>query len=104
MSANANPARGEAAIELAGRTYVVRPSFAALVAAEEETGSLIALADRAALGAISLAEIEALIWHCLAGRDGMDRTAMAHALVDAGLSAAMPAVRAILRQLLTGSS
>ena len=34
----ANPARGEASIRVAGETLVLRPSFAALVAAEAELG------------------------------------------------------------------
>ena len=48
MSAACNPARGEAGLMVAGQMRVVRPSFAALVAAEGETGPLLALVDRAA--------------------------------------------------------
>ena len=42
MSAAANAARGEAAIVVDGESLVLRPSFAALVAAEEELGPLFA--------------------------------------------------------------
>lgn len=98
----ANAARGEATIRIAGADSLVRPSFAALVAAEAETGSLVALAERAANGAIGLAEIEALIWHCLADRETLTREMIGAALVDSGLAGAMPAVRAILGQLLIG--
>lgn len=98
----ANAARGEATIRIAEVDRVVRPSFAALVAAEAETGSLVALAERAAQGVIGLAEIEALIWHCLADRDQLQREVIGCALVESGLAQAMPAVRAILGQLLIG--
>ena len=42
MSAPANPARGEAALRVAGEAVTLRPSFAALVAAEGEVGPLFA--------------------------------------------------------------
>ena len=61
-----NPARGEAAIELAGTAVTLRPSFQALVAAEQELGSLFALVERAAAGALGLSEMVALFWHCSA--------------------------------------
>ena len=79
MSAACNPARGEAGLMVAGRMLVVRPSFAALVAAEVETGPLLALVDRAAEGRVTLAEIEALLWHCLADADGLARDALGDA-------------------------
>ena len=62
----ANGARGEAALELGGERFVLRPSFAALVAAEEELGPLFALVERAAEGKLSLGEMAGLFWHCLA--------------------------------------
>ena len=99
----ANEARGEAALSVEGREMVVRPSFAALVAAEGDIGSLLALADRAADGRILLAEIEALIWHCLAERpEGLRREAIGEALLTLGLTGAVPVLRAILRQILAG--
>jgi hypothetical protein len=100
----ANPARGEAAIVLAGAAFVVRPSFAALVAAESELGSLLALADRAAQGQLLLAEMAGLLWHCLADRPAdLTRAALGEALLAAGVGAALPALRTILRQLLAGA-
>jgi len=53
----ANPARGEAAILVGGERVVLRPSFEALVAAEEELGSLFALVERAADGRLALSEM-----------------------------------------------
>jgi hypothetical protein len=88
---------------MGGRALVVRPSFAALVAAESELGPLLALTDRAAEGKLLLAEMAALIWHCLAEKD-VPREAVGEALVDAGVGAALPALRAILRQVLSGSA
>lgn len=99
-----NAARGEAGFALGERTLIVRPSFAALVAAEDELGPLLALADRAAEGRLTLAEMAALIWHCLVERDGLKRDAVGEALVAQGVGAALPAVRAILRQMLSGSA
>ena len=52
-----NPVRGEAALRVGGETLVLRPSFAALVAAEEELGPLFALVERAAEGRLRLAEM-----------------------------------------------
>ena len=43
----ANQARGEAALVIGGETLRLRPSFAALVAAEAELGPLFALVERA---------------------------------------------------------
>ena len=62
----ANAARGEVALVLGGETLRLRPSFAALVAAEAELGPLFALVERAAAGGLTLAEMAALFWHCLA--------------------------------------
>jgi hypothetical protein len=105
VSAPANPARGEAQVMLGGVSHVVRPSFAALVAAEADLGSLLALAERAADGRLLLADMAGLLWHCLAERpEGLTREAVGEALVAQGVGAALPALRTILRQLLAGGS
>ena len=98
----ANPWRGEALLELAGQAHVLRPSFAALVAAEEELGPLFALVERAAAGELRLTELVALYWHCLTTREAMDRTAFAEALVAAGLAEATKPLRGLLAQVLQG--
>jgi len=101
----ANAARGEAALILEGIALVVRPSFAALVAAEAELGSLLALVERAGEGRLALSEMAGLVWHCLAMRpDGWTRERLGEALLAAGVAQAMPAVRMILRQLVAGAS
>jgi hypothetical protein len=55
--AGANPARGEAALRVNGEALVLRPTFAALVAAEGELGPLFALVERAADGQLGLTEL-----------------------------------------------
>ena len=99
---SANPVRGEATLELCGRNHVLRPSFAALVAAEEELGPLFALVERAAAGELRLAETAALLWHCLRDRDGVDRAAFCEDLTAAGLTNATPALKILLKQILAG--
>src|SRR3546814_19494631 len=64
----ANPARGEAMLRVAGEQYLLRPSFTALVAAEEEVGSLFALGERAAAGELRLAGVAAPFWQWVDSR------------------------------------
>ena len=100
---NANPARGEADIALPGGVLRLRPTFAALVAAEGETGPLFALVDRVADGALSLSDLIALFWHCRADPDAWpDRAAFADAMCDAGLVTLTPALRSLVAQILQG--
>ncbi|MFM6853886.1 MAG: GTA-gp10 family protein [Sphingopyxis sp.] len=94
-----NPARAEAAI--AG--FTLRPSFAALVAAEQELGPLFSLVERAAAGQLGLAETIALLWPmCTNQPDGLTRDDFAEALMAAGLAALAPVLRTILGQILKG--
>ncbi len=99
---SANPHRGEVALLLDGITHVLRPSFGALVAAEEELGSLFRLVERASGGELKLAELVGLFWHCLADRDDKSREAFAEALTKAGLAALAAPLRALLVQVLKG--
>lgn len=99
----ANPARGEASVRVAGEMLVLRPSFAALVAAEGEIGPLFAVVERAAEGRLGLGELVALFWHCLAARPaGLTREAFGEAVVAGGLAGATPALRVLLGQILAG--
>ena len=104
MSAVPNPERGEAAIAVAGRTFRLRPTFAALVAAEDELGPLFALVERASAGQLRLSELAALFWHCLDDRQGLSRDELGEALAAAGLAAAARPLRAILVQILQGGT
>lgn len=103
MTAQANPHRGEAALVVGGETLVLRPSFGALVAAEEELGSLFALVERAAEGALRLSEMASLFDHLSRNRaKGVTREAIGAALVEMGLAKATPLLRVVLAQILQG--
>ncbi|MEO6092185.1 MAG: gene transfer agent family protein [Novosphingobium sp.] len=100
---SANPHRGEASLTIAGEPRLLRPSFAALTAAEEELGPLFALVERAAGGELRMAEMVALFWHCLASRDGLARDDIGEAIARLGLAQAAKPLRALLAQILQGS-
>jgi len=102
MSAAANPVRGEAGFTVAGRERALRPTFAALVAAEQELGPLFALVERASEGQLRLAELAALFWHCLAERDLVTRDEVGEAVVAAGLAGCATPLRCLLGQILQG--
>ena len=98
-----NPARGEAAMVVGGARLTLRPSFAALVAAEEELGPLFALVERAADGGLRLSEIAGLFWHCLAQRpEGLTRERLGEAIAGQGLAKATPVLKLLLVQILQG--
>lgn len=98
-----NDVRGEAGLVIGGETLVIRPGFAALVAAEAELGPLFALVERAAAGGLTLAEMAGLLWHCLARPPaGLTRDMFGEALVEAGLARATPVLRTLLSQVLAG--
>lgn len=98
-----NPARGEAALMVDGAGVTLRPSFQALVAAEQELGPLFELIERAAAGRLALAEIAALFWHVVADRDdGLTRERIGEAILEAGLAAVTPALRGLIAQILQG--
>lgn len=98
----ANPFRGEASLPLAGSPRLLRPSFAALVAAEEELGPLFALVERAGAGQLKLTELVALFWHCLADRADVTREDLGEAVMALGLAEASKPLRVLLGQILQG--
>jgi hypothetical protein len=103
MGTPPNPARGEAALVVGGETLTLRPSFEALVAAEEELGPLFALVERAAEGGLKVAEITALFWHCVAARPvGLSRENIGAAIAEGGLAKATPVLKVLLTQILQG--
>ena len=98
-----NPARGEARLIAAGIELALRPSFAALVAAEEELGPLFALVERAAAGDLRLGEMVALFWHCIRDRPvALTRAQLGEAVTEGGLAKATPVLRILLHQILAG--
>lgn len=103
MSSGANPARGEASLEVGGAPLVLRPSFAALVAAEQELGPLFALVERAAEGRLGLGEMASLFFHCAADRpESVTRERIGQSIAEAGLAGVTPALRTLLTQILQG--
>jgi hypothetical protein len=101
---SANPYRGEASLKVGGETIVIRPSFGALVAAEEELGPLFALVERAADGKLGIGEMAALFDHLSReGRPlGVDRARIGQAIVELGLAGVSPQLRVVLGQILQG--
>ncbi|ANY18804.1 hypothetical protein A6F68_00269 [Tsuneonella dongtanensis] len=97
-----NPHRGETALVIDGTTRTLRPTFTALVAAEEELGPLFALVERAGSGQLRLTEMVALFWHCIENRDGLTREMVGNAVSERGLAAATKPLRALLAAILQG--
>jgi len=81
----------------------LRPTFAALVAAEEELGPLFALVERAAAGELKLSEMAALFWHCRVDSE-LERDAFCENVASAGLSTCTPVLKRLLSQILGGYS
>ena len=97
-----NP-RGEVSLTIGGATVRLRPSFAALVRAEEELGPLFALVERAAGGGLRLGELIGLFWHCLSDAPaGLTRERLGEAVIETGLAAATPVLRGLIGQILKG--
>jgi hypothetical protein len=103
-----NPAakavRGEATLVIEGQAHILRPTFAALVAAEDELGPLFALVERASAGQLRLGELAALFWHCLAHPDALTRQAVGEAVAAQGLAASAVPLRTLLVQILQGQT
>lgn len=102
MTRPANGLRGEAVIEVDGYRHLLRPTFTALVAAEEELGPLFSLVERAGSGRLRLTEMAALFWHCLEDRDALTREQVGEAVLSLGLADATKPLRVLLGQVLQG--
>ncbi|MES2303821.1 MAG: gene transfer agent family protein [Pseudomonadota bacterium] len=103
MDGAVNPHRGEAVLVMGGQPLVLRPTFGALVAAEEELGPLFALVERASAGQLRLSEMVGLFWHCLRERAGLERADFAEAVAREGLAACTPTLRTLIVQILKGA-
>ena len=100
---SANPHRGEASLLVGGEVVVLRPTFNALVAAEEELGSLFELVERAADGTLKLQQIVALFDYLSRGRPtAITRERIGEAVTEKGLSKIMPTLKVVLTQILQG--
>lgn len=99
----ANPQRGEAELCVGGARLVLRPSFEALVAAEQELGSLFALVERAAEGRLTLAEMVGLFWHCRHDAPAeIGRERIGAAVAELGLARTAPVLKVLIGQILAG--
>jgi len=99
----ANAYRGETGIEVGGEQLLLRPSFGALVAAEEELGSLFELVEHAAAGSLKLEQIVALFDHLSRTRPpAITRERIGEAVVEKGLAGVSPILRRVLTQILQG--
>lgn len=100
----ANKWRGEASFDIAGAPILLRPTFSALVAAEDEIGPLFDLVERAAEGRLTLAEIATLFDHLSAGHrpPEIDRSRIGEAIVARGLAGVTPQLKIVLKQILAG--
>ncbi|NRD88313.1 hypothetical protein C8024_00830 [Sphingopyxis sp. BSNA05] len=99
----ANRLRGEAEIVIDGARLILRPSFAALVAAEEDLGSLFDLVERAAGGRLLLSEIVTLFWHVASDRpEHLTRDQLGEGMMKLGLAGVTPALKILLKQILSG--
>ncbi len=98
----ANHYRGEAELAFAGQVHRLRPSFTALVAAEEELGPLFALVERAGAGQLKLGEMAGLFWHCLTG-SSVTRVELGEGVAELGLARCAKPLRRLLEQILQGS-
>lgn len=98
----ANGCRGEVSLRLGDREYVLRPTFARLVALEAEIGSLFALVERAAAGDVRVAEMAATFWHCVEACEE-PRAAFEGRLLSVGVSALLAPYRTLLARLFAGS-
>ena len=98
-----NTLRGEASLVIDGVASKLRPTFDALVRAEEELGPLFALVERAGEGKLKLSEIAALFWHCLEDA-GINRDRVGAAVLEMGLAEAAKPLRVLLGEILRGKS
>lgn len=71
MSDRANSLKGEVEIRLGGERFVMRPSFAAIMAIEADLGGVVPLARRAARGDFGLRDLTVIV------REGLNAHARA---------------------------
>ena len=100
---SANPHRGEASLLIGGAPHVLRPTFGALIAAEEDLGPLLAMVERATAGELRFSEIVGLFWHCLADRRDLTREQVGEAVMRQGLAESAKPLRSLLAQILQGT-
>lgn len=99
-----NMTRGETRLDLEDHVYILRPTYAALVAAEAEIGSLFAVVEAATSGQLKLADMMSVLWYChLAVQEDDDRALFSQRCMAAGLARLTPAFRTLMEQVLGGA-
>lgn len=98
-------ARNENVVRVGEVELNLRPTFANLIAAEQELGPLFCLVEKAGDGRLSLAEVVALFDHTSRDRpEGITRAQIGDAVTQMGLSRITPALRRLLGQILQGAA
>ena len=98
-----NPLRGEASIVVDGEARVLRPTFTALVAAEDELGPLFALVERAGEGQLTAGRAGGLVLALPGRARAITRDAVGEAVMEQGLAASARPLRTLLGAILQGA-
>lgn len=100
----ANPHRGEVAIELGGKVYVLRPSYDAIVEARQTTG--VPLGESfARIANLDLVEMASIVGPAMraSGHKLTDRQ-VGQLLMEKGAANAVKEVSTLLKNMLTGGA
>lgn len=90
---------------LGDQCYRLRPTFEALAEAEQKTGSLIALVERAGSGQILLSDIAALLHACAkAGGHDVTYRAFAEDILRVGVGTVAEPLQQLLTIIMSGSA
>ena len=102
----ANRVRGEVELVLGDDRFVLRPTYAAIVALEDALGGVLDLAVQASEGRLSVRTLAVAFHHCIAedSRDRPSVDALGDRIVAAGVVHAVDTYRALLTAILTGGS
>ena len=109
----ANPERGEVPIVLGGKTYPMRPSYAAIQAIERQHGSILALATRLAhpLHRLPIDTMAFIVTECIraAGKDrgdkmllGVSQERISEMISEQGVVTVVDALDVFLVNMITG--
>jgi hypothetical protein len=91
-------------LNVGNQLIAFRPSYAALVAAEADIGSLFALVECASSGRLKMHDMIALLWHCRVDTPAtLTFDAFGALCLEAGLSQITPVFRQLIEQALGGA-
>ncbi len=114
LAAAPNPHRGEIVVALAGRDFILLPTFEAVVAIDETLGGIIALTKRAIAdpASMTLQELAVILTEGIRAKGREDGSADQHSGVDvvkkmiwgAGAFTVVPAACEFLKAAVTGGT